>query len=164
MEQKPDIRIKWPHKNTIGKFMGALLVVGLSAGLVLAFTDTQSDWYGGLVRSPLQPPDWAFSLIWGIQYVDLFFCLFVLSLRNIRGRMLHASLVNLVLLPLLHYIFFATRNPVMGMVVLVLTLFYGILMALYSMGYSKWVALALVPFLIWVTFALVLNYTIVMLN
>ncbi|MDL2224710.1 tryptophan-rich sensory protein [Eubacteriales bacterium OttesenSCG-928-M02] len=164
MEQEPISRIAIRRKNTMRNILFSVLMVGLSAGLAIAFTDTENAWYQALVLSPLQPPGWVFRAIWSAVYFILAATLFFLLQQGVRGRTLYAYLVNLALLPLWNYLFFATRNPVAAMLVLLLSLVSSIAMAITSFFHNRWISLALLPYVLWLGYALVLNYAVVMLN
>ncbi len=126
------------------------------------------DWYRGLEKSALNPPDWAFAPAWTIIYA-----LAVLSAtlgwratRTSRDRAWLISLFffNAVLNIAWSGIFFTLRRPdwalaEVGMLWLSVAILIGFLVR-----FSRTAALLLLPYLIWVGFAAWLNYRVVVLN
>lgn len=126
-----------------------------------------SDWYQGLVKPSFQPPPWVFGPAWTILYTMMGIALSYVW--NSKPSAPRRTAINLFLAQFILNIswsplFFGAQNPTVALIVIVLmwvliamtiSAFY-IIRPLY--GYL------LIPYLCWVTFATVLNASIVYLN
>lgn len=146
--------------------IACVAAVGAAAFLGSQFSDAQSSWYRSLVKPAFTPPPVAFSIAWGIVYLCLAASAVLVCNKSYRLRelTLYVYGVNLVLNVLWTYVFFVNQNPAMALVVLVLLLGTVAVMADLSARLDKVAAYLLIPYLLWGTFALILNYSIVMLN
>ena len=133
-----------------------------------AFLTELSSWYHGLRRPSWQPPDWLFGPAWTIILSAASLSLF-LALRNVsdrRGQLIILGLfvVNGVLNVLWSPLFFKLRRPDWALLEVPL-LWLSILVPIVVMWTaSRYSSLLLVPYLLWVSFAALLNFAIVQLN
>ncbi len=150
-----------------------LLVIGVAAGsaIVVAvlgavLTDI-GDWYYSLEKPPWQPPDWAFGPAWTLIFV-LTATAGVLAWMagGDRARPLVAAAfaVNAVLNVAWSLLFFRLRRPDWALVEV--AAFWLSIVALIAICGSLdpragWL---LLPYIAWVSFAAILNMTIVRLN
>ena len=156
-----------------------VIAIGISemAGIIgSVFTISAiPNWYAGLVKSALNPPSWVFGPVWTTLYALMGISLFLVwkqhssILENVRMlRMwkigIAAFFVQLSLNAVWSIIFFGLQNPGWALIdiaflwlaiVWTITVFYKI---------SKPAAYLLLPYLLWVSFASYLNYSIWALN
>jgi benzodiazapine receptor len=125
-------------------------------------------WYRGLRKPAWQPPDWAFGPAWS----TIFFCsawagtLAAQSpgFDSRRWLVIVAFGLNYLLNLMWSYLFFRRRRPDWAFVQ-VFPFMGTILLMMYAVAPLSWPAvLLLVPYLCWVSFATVLNATIIKLN
>jgi len=126
------------------------------------------DWYQKLRKPSWSPPAWLFGPVWTFLYVLIAF-----SFGNVFFMAWQKEIAFVVALPfLLNLIFnfaftpvqFGLKNNLLAAidVLLVLgTLIWGMI-AIYP--YAPWIAYIQVPYLLWVSFATVLQLTITYLN
>jgi benzodiazapine receptor len=139
------------------------ILLCLSAGWVgsLATRDAIPQWYAGLTKPSFSPPNWAFGVVWPILYVLMGIALAtVLSAGMDRREVRIAAAVfgiQLVLNAAWSLIFFGLHRIDWALVEIVV-LWLAILAAAYLFyRVSKGAAALLVPYLLWVSFAIVLN-------
>lgn len=143
----------------------SVLFVAAVAALGTAFTDTTSEWYQGIVKPALQPPGIVFGIVWTVLYGLIAASLSISAVSPgtpANTFWLHAA--NGVLNVLWTYTFFQLHNP--GGALFVLLLIIMVALALYTSVRSTHAAAAylLIPYLVWLAFALYLNYEIAFLN
>jgi tryptophan-rich sensory protein len=143
------------------------LVVGYFSGMVTRSAITS--WYPTLVKPSFNPPNWIFAPVWSMLYVMM-----GVSAGLIWNRMeqekeavkiaLVFFAVQLGLNALWSFLFFCLKNPILaGLEIVILWLM------IYE-TYSKFVKInkiagyLLIPYLLWVSFATVLNASIWWLN
>ena len=126
-----------------------------------------SPWYYALKQPSWKPPDWAFGPVW----TSIFIC-FSIAIAyawdagnpSQRTYILWAVLANGVLNIAWSALFFNLQKPTWALVELVL-FWFSIFVLIYVLGsVSRTSLFLLLPYIIWVTTAGVLNYQIVRLN
>lgn len=125
-------------------------------------------WYASLIKPSFAPPSWVFGPVWSVLYAIIAVSFSYVFLQYWRGQ-----LPLMVALPfLLNLIFNAAFTPLQfGLksnllaavdILLVLGTLLWALWAIHS--YAPWVAYVNIPYLLWVSFATVLQLTITYLN
>lgn len=143
-----------------------VVLLGFLSGFS-AQAGSQDRWYAGLSKPALTPPDWAFPIAWATLYILLGLALaLVLNARGARGRAAAVALFAVALALNLAWtpIFFGAHEVGKGLVVIVLMILTGIA-ATFAFGRIRSLAAWLmVPYLVWISFAGVLNWRIGQLN
>jgi len=149
----------WPLIVAVAGFVAVAV-----AGTVL--TDT-GDWYKRLKQPPWKPADKWFGPIWTTIFV-LAAIAIALAWSNAdeaqQLAILTAALVNGFLNVFWNILFFKWRRPDLALIELVV-FWCSIVALMFAVGQSSTLAaLLLLPYLLWVTIAGVLNRAIVTLN
>jgi benzodiazapine receptor len=145
--------------------MAGPLAAGFVSGIATAHNiDT---WYAQLVKPWIQPPAWIFGPVWTVLYLVMGISLFLIwrSERGpFRSRGLLLFCIQIVLNFAWSFIFFQFRQP--GWAFTEIILLWITLAAMIAVFYrvSKTAAWLQVPYLLWVSFATVLNGSIWWLN
>ncbi|MFN4260105.1 MAG: DUF2867 domain-containing protein [Gemmataceae bacterium] len=165
------------HNNTedsLGKILQwvvlllFLLICFGTAALGSAWTSMSlDDWYAALHKPSWNPPNWVFGPVWSILY----FCMAVAAWlvwrrKGVSRAWLPLFLfgIQLLLNAIWSGLFFGLRNPGLAFADVVL-LWFSILATIIAFNrVSMWAAALLLPYLAWVTFAAVLNWTLWQMN
>lgn len=125
-----------------------------------------SDWYPGLVRSPLSPPDWLFPVAWTVLYILMGISVGLLyGIRSIYTRMLYILfVVQLVLNILWSFFFFYMRSPTLGFMNILLLDMFVLLYFIGAYVVNRASALLMLPYILWLLFATYLNGYIMIYN
>jgi translocator protein len=153
------------YENPAVRIVLAVLFTAAVAVLGSLFTDTSTEWYANLKKPSLQPPDIVFPVVWTVLYV-----LFAVSLSLVAaGPGAHKKTLWLyggsgILNVLWSYVFFEMQNPGGAFFILVLIIIIGA--CLFSNVYrvNRTASYLLIPYIIWLWFALYLNYELAFLN
>ena len=152
--------------------MTSEIVVAVLWGVIVAgagaFLTELSPWYYTLRRPSWQPPDWLFGPAWtvilGLASLSLFLALRQSQDRDGRLLILGLFVLNGVLNVLWSPLFFKLRRPDWALAEVPL-LWLSILLPIVLLWPFSWIgSLLLLPYLAWVSFAAILNLTIVRLN
>lgn len=151
-------------KQNIKYVVWAVAWVAAAALLSYLWNDTQSQWYTSLIKPAFQPPGFVFAVVWSILYALIAVDLFLLLRTRASERILYPLILTLFLGALWNYAFFAKQNASAGVLILALAVascIYTVWQAYRKKPLYGWL---LLPWLLWQSYALVLNYTIYMIN
>ena len=146
------------------------ILVPLAAGAIgsVATTPAIPTWYRTLTKPRFNPPNWLFAPAWTTLFVLMGIALYLVwrqytHTTSARPALI-AFLVQLALNILWSFAFFGFKSPLAGLIVIIaLWVAIAQTISLFS-RVSQTAAVLLVPYIAWVSFALVLNTTILFLN
>jgi translocator protein len=126
------------------------------------------DWYLTIAKPSFNPPNWVFGPVWTILYIMMGVSAFIIWKKGIDNPNVRFSLFvflfQLSLNATWSVLFFGFRSPLAGLAGIIL-LWIAIVLTIYKFfKLSKTAGWLLIPYLLWVSFASVLNYTIWQLN
>lgn len=127
-----------------------------------------SGWYQTINKPSWNPPNWIFGPVWTTLYVLMGIALYLVwkTPNSIGNKKIAVSLfiIQLGLNFLWSVIFFSLHQPGWALVEIIL-LWIFILLTIFSFSpINKISAWLLVPYICWVSFAMILNYAIWQLN
>ncbi len=146
------------------------VAICLSAGFIGSIFTTPSipGWYAGLNKPPFTPPNWIFGPVWTTLYVLMGISLFLIWRNGFGDRMVKIAvtffLIQLIFNVLWSLLFFGLHSPFAGLVNIFLLLLAIALTIIRFIPISKIAAILLIPYILWVSFAAVLNYFLWYLN
>jgi tryptophan-rich sensory protein len=142
------------------------LVLSFSAASLGAFF-MPGEWYATLKKPSWNPPDWIFGPVWSALYTMMAVAAWLVWKRGgfaAQRRPLTLFLVQLALNALWTPLFFGLHRPGLAFAEIVM-LWLAIAATLAAFRpVSRPAAWLLVPYLAWVSFAAVLNFTLWRLN
>jgi translocator protein len=122
------------------------------------------DWYASLNKPAWNPPSWIFGPVWTALYLMMAVAAWLVWRRNGWRRPLWLYSTQLLLNAAWTPVFFGAREIGWALVVIVV-LWTAILYTLLAfLRVSKAAGWMLVPYLVWVSFAAVLNFTLWRMN
>lgn len=129
------------------------------------FIDT---WYAELVKPSFNPPNWVFAPVWTVLFLLMGVSLYLVLRKVVMGKKAGVALwifgIQLVVNALWSIIFFGLQEPFLAFLELIVLWGFIVLTIWQFAKISKVAAWLLVPYLLWVSFAGVLNYSIWILN
>jgi len=142
----------------------------LMTGFVGSFSTMNSvkTWYAELSRPSFTPPDWTFGVVWPILYVMMGISVFMIWNRGLDKRKVKVALglfvLQLVLNGLWTPIFFGLHMIALALIEIVLLWIAILLTILVFWRISKTATFFLFPYILWVSFAAILNTALWYLN
>ncbi|HSA83501.1 MAG TPA: TspO/MBR family protein [Patescibacteria group bacterium] len=125
-------------------------------------------WYSTLSKPFFSPPNWIFGPVWTLLYLLMGVAFYLIWKQDFKKKKVKTAglffLAQLALNFIWSPIFFGLMSPLLGLIVIVA------MWALIVMTMKKFYPLSrlafylLLPYLLWVSFATLLNATIVVLN
>ena len=134
------------------------------AGIIGSFFTFEAipTWYAMLQKPSFSPPNWVFGPVWTTLYTLMGIAVYIVWQK--RGKGVRLFWIHLFFNALWSILFFGLQNPLYALVEIVVL--WALLLATMMLFFrtSKTAGWLLVPYLVWVTFASVLNAAIVLLN
>jgi translocator protein len=143
-------------------FVALCIAVGGLAGFATA--SSVSDWYPALNKPSWTPPGWLFGPVWTVLYVMIAVAGWLVWLKpDSKGALLLWS-GQLLLNFAWSFLFFGARSPGLGLMCII-AMWLAIAATIFAFALkSRPAAFLLVPYLMWVSFAMALNTAIWQLN
>lgn len=155
--------------NNSLKFIISILLC-LAAGFIgsLFTTPSISSWYPSLIKPFFNPPNWIFAPVWTALFILMGVSLFLVwkkGFKKIQSKKALAFFsIQLVLNILWSVLFFGLHSPLSALICIIL-LWIAILLTIITFyKLSRTSAYLMIPYILWVSFASVLNIAIVALN
>ena len=150
------------------KLVASVLLCQIAVFLGSLFTTPAiSTWYATLKKPFFTPPNWIFSPVWISLFVLMGISLFLVWRRQDHPGVKTALIfffVQLILNILWSAAFFGLRSPLLGLIDIVLLWIAILLTTQHFLKVSKFAGVLLIPYLLWVTFAALLNFSLWFLN
>lgn len=152
------------YKRYRPELIGAILcfTLGMIAGYSVSVSD--SSWYLSLDKPTFNPPSWIFGPVWSVLYLMMGIAL---------GKIWKARAAYRwpLMIFILKFVFNLAWSPLffycqrVDLALIDISLLWICLVALIVITYyNKNIFLLLLPYLMWVSFAWILNYNIYLLN
>jgi tryptophan-rich sensory protein len=150
-------------KFNLSKFIFCILITE-GAGIIgsIATFSSVKTWYlNSLIKPSFNPPSWLFAPVWTF----LFFLMGVaLYLVWTKKNNLFWFWVQLLLNILWSFLFFGLHSPLFALFEIVLLWFAILITIIKFWSFNKNAGILLLPYLVWVSFASFLNFSIARLN
>lgn len=150
-------------KKKVIVFILSLIIVYAVAGLGSLFTSSgvKSNWYES-VKPALTPPNWVFPIVWNILFfligVSLFFSWINAKNGKVKKKIALVFGINFILNILWSVFYFGMQNPFLAFIDIILLVASIIWMMIVSYKVNKMGCWLLLPYLLWVCFASILNW------
>ncbi len=151
------------------KFLIALLLCQGAGIIGSLFTVPAIDsWYQGLEKPIFNPPGWVFGPAWALLYFLMAVSVYLIWRRLKKDKKAKEAFwlfwIHLVFNASWTIVFFGLRNPGLALVNIAFIWLFIIVLIVRFYKISKTASYLLWPYLLWVSFASVLNYFIWHLN
>ncbi len=155
-------------KINFARLIAAVLICEAAGVLGSVFTETGAgSWYSQLIKPEFNPPNWVFAPVWTLLYLLMAASIYILWEKKGSAGANHAIAafsLQLFLNFLWSFLFFGLQSPLLGLVCIAFLWAAIIATIYYSWRVSRPAALLLIPYILWVSFAAVLNYSLFALN
>jgi benzodiazapine receptor len=142
------------------------LIVGFTSSL---FTmNSIPTWYQTLVKPSLNPPNWIFAPVWTLLYILIGVSLYLVWKKGFKNKKVRIGIylfsVQLILNFLWTFLFFGLRFPSIASMEIVALWIFILLTIIKFYKVSKIAAYMLIPYILWVSFASYLSFSVFLLN
>ena len=154
--------------NDILKLVVSVILCQVAGFLGSLFTTPAiATWYATLKKPFFNPPNWIFSPVWISLFILMGVSLYLVWRRSDHPKFKIAFIfffAQLFLNILWSIAFFGLRSPLLGLVDIILLWIAILFTVLNFFKVSKWAGVLLIPYLLWVSFATLLNFSLWALN
>ncbi len=146
------------------------IVISFIPGVLgqLATGPAVPDWYATINRPPMAPPNWIFGPVWTLLYISMGVAAGLVWNRGIGDNRVKFAItvfvIQLALNGLWSFIFFSWHLLHVAFIEIVILWVFILFTIIKFYALSKPAGLLLVPYLLWVSFASVLNFNFWWLN
>ena len=143
------------------------LCITFSASLIggLATIKFKEPWYSLLNKPLFNPPDWIFAPVWTSLYIMMTFSIWLYW--HTKGKdinTVYIYFVHLLFNTTWSIVFFVFHNMVLSLVILLILIGLIINLILRFKPTKILSAYLMIPYLLWCSFALILNSSLIILN
>ena len=149
------------------KIIISILIPFLASFIGGLFTSSSvSTWYVDLIKPSFNPPSWVFGPVWTILYLLMGVSLYLIWIDKSKNKKIAfvAFGVQLFFNALWSILFFGLKNPLFAFIEIILLWTAILTTIIYFYRINKNAAYLLIPYILWVSFAAVLNFFIFYLN
>ena len=151
------------------KFLSFVLffIITFSASFIggLVTYTSKEPWYSELTKSNFNPPDWIFAPVWTTLYLMMTLAIwFFWHSKNREMNTIYIYFIHIVFNTTWSVVFFGFHNIFLALVNLIILIFLIVILILRFRRVNKVSSYLMIPYLLWSSFALFLNYSLLVLN
>ena len=145
------------------------IIIPLAVGFISSFFTRNSipTWYNTLVKPALSPPNWIFFPVWTLLYVMMGISLYFVWRKGFNNKTktaIYLFSAQLLLNFLWTFLFFGLKSMLLAFVEIIILWIMILVTILRFYKISKLAAYLLIPYIVWVSFASYLNFSVFLLN
>lgn len=144
--------------------LSAFLVLTVGGGLTVGVFNIPGEWYASLVKPSFNPPNWIFGPAWTILYIMIGISGWMLWEKHRQSTAMKLWFIALVLNFLWSPAFFGMQQLGLALVIILAMLTSIIAFIATTRKLDGKIALLFVPYAAWVSFATLLNASLLVLN
>ena len=151
------------------KFLTFILffIITYSASVIggLATINFKEPWYSLLSKPTFNPPDWIFAPVWTTLYLMMTIAIWKFwHSKNRDMNTVYIYFIHLIFNTTWSIVFFVFHKMVLALIVLVLLICLIIILLFRFRRVNMLSFYMMIPYLLWCSFALILNLNLIVLN
>ena len=142
------------------------LIITFAASAIGSFTTSafKEPWYSQIILPTFNPPSWVFGPVWTTLYVFMSIAIWKAWRITKDEKLLKIYFIHLFFNAIWSIIFFGFHNIGLALINLIIILSFIILLMKIYYNINKTSFYLMIPYLIWSSYALILNTSIFLLN
>ena len=143
-----------------------ILIITFVASAIGGFTTSQfkEPWYSSLTLSPYNPPSWVFGPVWTTLYVFMSLAIWKVWTKLYETKILIIYFIHILFNASWSIVFFGFHEILLSLINLIIILAMVIYLTIIFKSRDNLSFLLMVPYLLWSSYALFLNASILILN
>lgn len=124
-----------------------------------------TSFYNNLNQPFFAPPPWLFAVVWPILYFLIALSIYIIYTRfGFTQKYKITLILNYIFNQSFTLLFFNLESIILGFISTILTLITAILLFKETYSINKKTSYLLIPYIIWLIFASILSFSILILN
>ena len=146
--------------------LGLILLVTFTAPGIGGFVTSsfKEPWYSEIILPTFNPPSWVFGPVWTTLYILMSVALWIAWNNSSEKKVLQVYSVHLFFNAIWSVIFFGFHQVLIALIDLIIILAFIIWLMKIYYQINKISFVLMIPYLLWSSYALILNGTIFYLN
>lgn len=140
------------------------LAISVGGGLLIGSVSRPDGWFAALIKPSFQPPNWLFAPVWTVLYVLIGLAgarIYRAAPRSAAMRLWFAQMLfNFLWSP----VFFVAHELAMALIIILALLASILVFIVKARPVDRTAALLFLPYALWVSFASLLNASLIALN
>lgn len=150
------------------KYLSLFIILAITfvASAIGGFTTSQfkEPWYSSLTLSPYNPPSWVFGPVWTTLYVFMSVAIWKVWTKFYETKILIIYFIHILFNASWSVVFFGFHEILLSLINLIIILAMVIYLTIIFKSRDNLSFLLMVPYLLWSSYALFLNASILILN
>ena len=122
-------------------------------------------WYSLLIKPSFNPPDWIFAPVWTTLYLMMTIAIWIFwHSQNRDMKTVYIYLIHLIFNTTWSVVFFVLHKMVLALLILIILIYLIIILILRFKRVNLLSSYLMIPYLLWCSFALLLNISLIILN
>ena len=122
-------------------------------------------WYSSIAKPSFNPPEWVFAPVWITLYIAMSVAIWLIWINPKRvEKILYLYFIHLLINGSWSIFFFGLHLILASLIVIAIIIFFVVWLIKLYYPINKLSSFLMVPYLIWLSYAFVLNFYIFILN
>ena len=146
--------------------LALIILITFSASFIGSYATMayKEPWYSELILPTFNPPSAVFAPVWTTLYIMMSVAIWLVWKRSFNNRVMTIYFVQLFFNAIWSVLFFGYHNILLALIDLIIILGFIIWLMVIYFRENKISFYLMVPYLLWSSYAFVLNLTILVLN
>ncbi len=151
------------------KLIISIVLCQLAGVIGMVFTiNSVPGWYASLIKPTFNPPAWIFGPVWVTLYLLMGISLFIIWKEGLKNKEVKSAFIIFVIQLIVNaswsVVFFGAHSVTGGLVIIIVLWILILITIIKFIKISRTAAILLIPYLLWVSYASVLIFSIFKLN
>ena len=152
-------------KKIISLLIFILLAFGASAWGSYVTNLYKEPWYSMIVKPSFNPPDWVFAPVWIALYIAMSVAIWLIWINPQRKeKIIYIYFIHLLINGSWSIFFFGLHLILASLILIGIIIFFVVWLIKLYYPINKLSSFLMIPYLMWLSYAFVLNFYIFILN
>ena len=152
-------------KKIISLLIFNLLAFGASAWGSYVTNLYKEPWYSMIAKPSFNPPEWVFAPVWITLYIAMSVAIWLVWINPKRvEKIIYIYFIHLLINGSWSIFFFGLHLILASLIIIAVIIFFVIWLIKFYYPINKLSSFLMVPYLLWLSYAFVLNFYIFILN
>jgi len=152
-------------KKIISLIIFNILAFGASAWGSYVTNLYKEPWYSSIAKPSFNPPEWVFAPVWITLYIAMSVAIWLIWINPKRvEKIIYIYFIHLLINGSWSIFFFGLHLILASLIVIAIIIFFVVWLIKLYYPINKLSSFLMVPYLIWLSYAFVLNFYIFILN